>query len=194
MFSGIRLQRRFWAACRSLPGALHARCFFGAVDLGPCVYLLASYTTHRPPPFCVYIMTVEIALASLHPPRPYDTRAHMHTGPLIIVTKPSLWLNPSLCYSLTHTHRSIGYRNQTQPLAESATRLMHLRVSDSRDSSRKLTPSPSLCYSLTHAHRSIGYRNQTQPLAESAARLMYLRGLYNSTSQVAYDFFGGIDV
>ena len=46
---------------------------------------------------------------------------------------------------------------------------------DSRDSSRKSTPSPSLCYLLTHAHRSIGYRNQTQPLAESATRLMYLR-------------------
>ena len=37
-----------------------------------------------------------------------------------------------------------------------------------------------------------GYRNQTQPLAESATRLMLL-GLYNYL-QVAYDFFGGIDV
>ena len=35
--------------------------------------------------------------------------------------------SPSLCYSLTHAHRSIGYRNQTQPLAESAARLMYLR-------------------------------------------------------------------
>jgi hypothetical protein len=44
--------------------------------------------------------------------------------------------SPSLCYSLTHAHRSIGYRNQTQPLAESAARLMYLRVYDSRDRSR----------------------------------------------------------
>ena len=117
--------------------------------------------------------------------------------------------SPSLYYSLTHGHRSIGYHNQTQPLTESTTRLMHLRVYDSRDSSSKPAPSPSLCYSLTHAHRSIGYRNQTQPLAESASRLMYLR-VYDSRDsspkptsfiqlylQVAYDFFdffGGIDV
>ena len=45
--------------------------------------------------------------------------------------------SPSLCYSLTHVHRSICYRNQTQPLAEDATRLMYLRVYDSQDSSRK---------------------------------------------------------
>jgi hypothetical protein len=91
--------------------------------------------------------------------------------------------SPSLFYSLTHAHRSIGCRNQTQTLAESAARLMYLRVYDSRDNSRKLAPSLSLCYSLTHAHRSIGYRNHTQPLAEDTARLMYLRGLYNSTSK-----------
>ena len=46
--------------------------------------------------------------------------------------------SPSLCYSLTHAHRSIGYRNPTQPLAESVTRLMHLRVYDNRDSSLNL--------------------------------------------------------
>ena len=87
----------------------------------------------------------------------------------------------SPCSSLTHAHRSIGYRNRNpQPLAESAARLMHLRVYDSRDSSRQPAPSPSVCYSLTHAHRSIGYRNRNpQPLAESAARLMYLR-VYDS--------------
>ncbi len=84
---------------------------------------------------------------------------------------------PSLCYSLTHAHRSIGYHNRNpQPLADSAARLMYLRVYDSRDSSRQPAPSPSLCYSLTHAHRSIGYRNRNpQPLADSATRLMNLR-------------------
>jgi len=87
----------------------------------------------------------------------------------------------SPCSSLTHAHRSIGYRNRNpQPLAESAARLMYLRVYDSRDSSRQPAPSPSLCYSLTHAHRSIGYRNRNpQPLADSSARLMYLR-VYDS--------------
>jgi len=87
----------------------------------------------------------------------------------------------SPCSSLTHAHRSIAYRNRNpQPLAESAARLMYLRVYDSRDSSSQPAPSPSLCYSLTHAHRSIGYRKQyPQPLAESAARLMYLR-VYDS--------------
>ena len=70
----------------------------------------------------------------------------------------------SPCSSLTHAHRSIGYRNRNpQPLAESAARLMYLRVYDSRDTSRKPAPSPSLCYSLTHAHRSIAYLSQPNP-------------------------------
>jgi hypothetical protein len=85
--------------------------------------------------------------------------------------------SPSLCYSLTPAHRSIGYRNRNpQLLADSAVRLMYSRVHDSRDNSRQPPPSPSLCYSLTHAHRSIGYRNRNpQLLADSAARLMHLR-------------------
>jgi hypothetical protein len=130
----------------------------------------------------------------------------MHTGPLVISTKPSLWLtplakpdtrlvhlrvyasrdnsrksvpSPSLHYSLTHTHRSIGYLNQTQSLVELVVRLMYLRVYVIRDTSRKSTPYPSLCYSVTHPQRSIGYRNQTQPLAERTVRLMYLR-VYDS--------------
>jgi hypothetical protein len=68
--------------------------------------------------------------------------------------------SPSLCYSLTHGHRSIGYRNRNpQLLAESVTRLMYLRVYDNRDSVydnrdnfHQPSPSPSLCYSLTHSH------------------------------------------
>ena len=64
----------------------------------------------------------------------------------------------SPCSSLTHAHRSIGYRNRNpQPLAESAARLMYLRVYDIRDSSRQPAPSsPSLCYSLTHPTRPLG--------------------------------------
>ncbi len=78
---------------------------------------------------------------------------YMHTGPLVIAINR----NPQL-------------------LADSAARLMHLRVYDSQDSSRQLAPSPSLCYSLTHTHRSIGYRNRNpQLLDDSAARLMYSR-------------------
>ena len=64
--------------------------------------------------------------------------------------------SPSVCYSLTHAHRSIGYRNRNpQPLAESAVRLMYLRVYDSRDSSHQSAPSPSVCYSFTHAHSTL---------------------------------------
>jgi hypothetical protein len=62
----------------------------------------------------------------------------------------------SRCYSLTHAHRSIGYRNRNpQLLAESTVRLMHLRVYDSRDTSHQPAPSLSLCYSITHGHRTL---------------------------------------
>jgi hypothetical protein len=93
--------------------------------------------------------------------------------------------SPSLGYSLTHAHRSIGYHNgyhnrNPQTLTESTVRLMHLRVHDNRDNSPQPEPSPSLVYSLTHVHRSIGYRNRNpQPLPESTVRLMHLR-VYNS--------------
>ncbi len=125
-------------------------------------------------------MTAEIALASLHPLRPC---AGLLANPDVPLSHDSRdrsrqsTPSPSLCYSLTHTHRSIGHRNRNpQLLTESDTRLMYLRVYDSRDSSRQPALSPSLYYSLTHAHRSIGYRNHNpQPLPESAARLMYLR-------------------
>ena len=81
-------------------------------------------------------------------------------------------------------HRSIRYRNRNpQLLAESAARLMYLRVYDSRDSSCQPAPSPSPCYPLTHTRRSIGYRNRNpQPLADSAARLMHLRVYDNRDS------------
>ncbi len=68
-------------------------------------------------------------------------------------------------------------------LDDSVTRLMHLRVYDSRDSSRQLAPSPSLYYSLTHVHRSIGYRHRNpQVLVDSASRLMYSRVYDNRDS------------
>ncbi len=64
--------------------------------------------------------------------------------------------SPSLCYSLTHAHWSIGYRNRNpQPLADSPARLMYLCVYDSRVSSHQSAPSPSLCYLLTHAHSTL---------------------------------------
>ncbi len=85
--------------------------------------------------------------------------------------------SPSLYYSLTHAHRSIGYHNHNPHLlTDSVTRLMYLRVHCSRDSSNQFSPSPSLCSSLTYTHRSIGYRNRNpQSLTESVSRLMYLR-------------------
>ncbi len=78
----------------------------------------------------------------------------------------------------------VGHRNRNpQPLAESAARLMYLRVYDSQDSSRHPSPSPSLWYSLTHVHRSTSYHNHNpQSLTESAERLMYLRVYDNRDS------------
>jgi hypothetical protein len=65
-------------------------------------------------------------------------------------------LSPSLCYSLTHAHRSIGYRNHNpQLLTDSSARLMYLLVYDSRVRSHQPALSPSLCYSLTHAHSTL---------------------------------------
>jgi hypothetical protein len=89
----------------------------------------------------------------------------------------------SLFYSLTHSHRSIGYHNIPQPLTDSVTRLIYLRVYDSRASSSKpvLFPS-SLFYSFTHSHRSIGYCNIRQSLTDSVARLIYLRVYGNRAS------------
>ncbi len=61
--------------------------------------------------------------------------------------------SPSLHYSFTLPHGSIGYRNRNpQFLTESSTRLMYLRVYDNRDRSHQSAPSPSLWYLLTHAH------------------------------------------
>jgi hypothetical protein len=94
--------------------------------------------------------------------------------------------SPSLCYSLTHAHRSIGYHNRNpQPLVDSVVRLMYLRVYDSRDISHQPPPSPSPCYPLTHAHRSIGYRNRNpQSLDVSTVRLMYLL-VYDSRDRLS---------
>ena len=80
----------------------------------------------------------------------------------------------SPCSSLTLPHWSIGYHEcNPQPLTESSSRVMYLRVYDSRDF-------PSLWYSFTHTHRSIGYLHlNPQSLTESSSRLMYLR-VYDS--------------
>ena len=135
----------------------------------------AEYRAYRTPVFSVYLMTDKITLGSPDPPRPYDTRSHMHTAELPPTPSPS-----SLCYSFTHAHRSIGYLNIPHPLADSVERLIYLRVYDIRARSTKTTPSPSsLCYSLSHAQRSIGYLNIPQPLSDSAARLISLR-VYDS--------------
>ena len=73
--------------------------------------------------------------------RVYDIRDTSH------LTVPS----PFLYYSLTHTHRFIGYRNRNpQSLTESSVRLMYVRVYDSRDRS-----SPSPYHSLTHTHNTL---------------------------------------
>ncbi len=64
--------------------------------------------------------------------------------------------SPSLYYSLTHAHRSIGYHDRNrQTLPESVVRLMHLRVYDTRDSSHQSVSFPSLYYSFTHAHNTL---------------------------------------
>jgi hypothetical protein len=63
-------------------------------------------------------------------------------------------LSPS--YSITHTHRSIGYRYRNpQLLTGSAARLMYLRVYDSRDISRQPAPS-TLVLDLRITHDRMG--------------------------------------
>ncbi len=89
-------------------------------------------------------MTTEIDLTILHSPRSYTTHSHIHTGLLVIGT------TTPIC------HRSIGYRNRNpQPLTESVSRLMYLRVYGSRDSSHQTSPSPSLWYLITHSHNTL---------------------------------------
>jgi hypothetical protein len=124
--------------------------------------LVCSLPLHRHS----YIGFILAFASSFHNKQQMDLRVHER--------EPS---SPSLCYSLTHVHRSIGYHNRNpHPLVDSPARLMYLRVYDNRDRSRQHAPSPSLSYSVTHAHRSIGYRNHhPQPLADSSSRLMYLR-------------------
>ncbi len=54
----------------------------------------------------------------------------LNRNALLSRAEDGLLVQPVVKYStpnvLTHAHRSIGYRNQTQPLAESAVRLMYL--------------------------------------------------------------------
>ena len=62
--------------------------------------------------------------------------------------------SPSLCYSLTHLHRSIGYLHIPQSLSESVERLTYLRVYDSRNISSRPHP-PRRPYD-THSHIHTG--------------------------------------
>ncbi len=68
---------------------------------GPLVIATAtpSFWLNPPRDLCIYVyMTTEIALTSLHPPRPYDTRSHMHTTP-----------SPRPRSSRSHTLRYFGF-------------------------------------------------------------------------------------
>jgi hypothetical protein len=141
----------------------------------------AEYHGHRTPTFSVYLMTVNLALPSPHPPRPYTTRSHINTGPLVITTtvrliylrlylrvydsRTSSWkvvpFPSSLCYSITDgpvTWTQFHWLSQhiPYPLDDSTVRLIYLRVYDSRVRFCKAGPSPSsLWYSFTLSHRSI---------------------------------------
>jgi hypothetical protein len=124
----------WYQVAAEVPGRLpqqyrHARCFFGAVDLG--VFGV----------FWVYLLTSCAPATSLLCVSNDSRDSSCKTAP-----SPSLW------HSLTHAHRSIGYRNIHQALSESVANLMYLRVYASRDSSCKIAPSPSLCCSLTSSH------------------------------------------
>ncbi len=65
-----------------------------------------------------------------------------------------------------------------QPPAESAARLMHLRVYDNRDRSHQSAPSPSLYYSLTHALRYFGFLSAWPGLQFPSVRPLGLGLLY----------------
>ncbi len=86
----------FWnLVAEEIPGRLPQQCracympaaFLAQLTWGFCAYLLAEYRAHRP----VHLMTAVLKAVI---PRPYATRSHMHTGPLVIATSPSLWLIP----------------------------------------------------------------------------------------------------
>ena len=97
------------------------------------------FRAHRPPPFCVYLMTsvlkTMLPLLRRHPPplspRPPPPLSHMYTGASVITT-------------------------QTDSLSKSA-RLTYLSVYDNRDDTSETVLSPSPLSSLTHLHRCIGY-------------------------------------
>ncbi len=77
----------------------------------------------------------------------YISRLFYHSLHWFIINKQQCNV---LC-SLFSSARSIGYRKlNPQPLTESVTRLMYLRVYDNRDKSRSLHPPRPLFYSLTH--------------------------------------------
>ena len=72
------------------------------------------------------------------------------------ISSPVSLLTGLLADLFSHLRGQGGYHNRNpHPLADSAARLMHLRVYDNRDSSHQSAPSPSLCYSLTHAHSTL---------------------------------------
>jgi hypothetical protein len=72
--------------------------------------------------------------------------------------------SPFLCYSLTHAHRSVGYRNRNpQPLTESDSRLMYLRVYDSRDTSRQSVCTLPVPILPTHTYTQVHWLSQPQP-------------------------------
>ena len=71
------------------------------------------------------------------------------------------WLNrlfhhSFLCYSLTHAHRSVGYRNKPKlGLNPPRDLCIYLRVSHRRDSSCKVTPSHTLHVPILIAHTTL---------------------------------------
>jgi len=79
--------------------------------------------------------------------RVYDNRA------ISSKTTPS---PSSLWHSLTHPHRSIGYRNIPQPLVESVARLIYLRVYDNRARSQVLRQHPPRRPYNTRSHIHTG--------------------------------------
>jgi len=65
-----------WVCCQSYKSTVCTGWL-----LRVCFFTDSHSFLYRWPPFCLYLMTTEIDLTSPHPPRPYDTRSHMHTAP-----------------------------------------------------------------------------------------------------------------
>ena len=143
-------------------------------------------------------MTVEIDLANSLPPRPYDTRSHIHTGPLVITTKhSSLWLNPPVSHARLFTTENGLYNSISKWLTTSLTELMYRfsmydtppsvwgsLTSSSFSSLSSITPTPSHFLSLDLAFSVITNKPDTHYMYPFRCRFVHNKKLHKVESSL----------